>query len=167
MFFDKPEIKNQLYALVSTFAYKDFSASKKTTKLHTVISRKNNDTLIIEDETSEFGLGFVDKFAALFTLRQRLDTVQSEIRARGITSAYPHVWGNELYNRSVNTQNPFFEKLFLPVMTKLTLEDRERGSVVIMKSLKAQISSLKLMMNKDYLVFMNITLFQRFDKKHD
>ena len=79
MFFEKPEIKKQLYALVNAFAYKDFSASKKTTKLHTVLSKKANDNLIIEDETSESGLGFVDKFATLFTLRQRLDTVQSEI----------------------------------------------------------------------------------------
>jgi len=49
-------------------------------------------------------------------------------------------------------------------MTELTLEDRERGSVMIMKSLKAQINSLKLMMNKDYLVFMNITLFNELIK---
>ena len=112
-------------------------------KLHTVLSRKTNDTLIIEDETSEIGLGFVDKFAALFTLRQRMESVRSEIQAKGWTSAYPHVWGNELYNRSVNTQNPFFEKLFLPIMNKLTLEDRERGSNMILKSLKAQINALK------------------------
>ena len=32
-------------------------------------------------------------------------------------------------------------------------------SAHIVKSLKAQINALKLMMNKDYLVFMNITLF--------
>ena len=44
-------------------------------------------------------------------------------------------------------------------MEKLTNEDRERGSAHIVKSLKAQINSLNLMMNKDYLVFMNIMLF--------
>jgi hypothetical protein len=74
-FFEKPEIKKQLYALVSTFAYKNFSASKKTAKLHTVLSKKTNDSLIIEDETSKIGLGFVDKFAVLFILRQRMESV--------------------------------------------------------------------------------------------
>ena len=71
MFFEKPEIKKQLYSLVSTFAFKDFSASKKTAKLHTVLSKKTNDVLIIEEETSETGLGFVDKFATLFSLRKK------------------------------------------------------------------------------------------------
>ena len=103
-------------------------------------------------------------WSALFTLRQKLETVRSDMLAKGWSSAYPHVWGNELYNRSVHTQNPFFEKLFLPIMTKLTLEDRERGSNMILKSLKAQINALKLMMNKDYLVFMNITLFNELIK---
>ena len=116
-----------------------------------MLSIKTNDSLVIEEETSEIGLGFVDKFAALFTIRQRIDSVRSDILTKGWTSAYPHVWGNELYNRSVNTQNPFFEKLFLPVMTRLTIEDREKGSALILKSLKAQINALKFMMNKDYL----------------
>ena len=43
--------------------------SKKTAKLHTVLSRKSNDALIIEEETSETGLGFVDKFVSIATLR--------------------------------------------------------------------------------------------------
>ena len=50
-------------------------------------------------------------------------------------------------------------------MTRLTNEDRERGSILMLKSLKAQINALKLMMNKDYLVFMNITLFNELMKK--
>ena len=50
-------------------------------------------------------------------------------------------------------------------MDRLTLEDRERGSAHIMKSLKAQINSLKLMMNNDDLVFMNIMLFNELIKK--
>ena len=36
---------------------------------------------------------------------------------------------------------------------------------MIVKSLKAQINALKLMMNKDYLVFMNITLFNELTQK--
>ena len=102
------------------FAYKKFMESKKTAKLHTVLSRKSNDSLIIEEETSETGLGFVDKFVSIATLRNKLESVMSEIKSKKWSSAYPHVWGNELYNRAVHIQNPFFESLFLPVMEKLT-----------------------------------------------
>ena len=54
--------------MVRNFAYKNFMESKKTAKLHTVLSKKFNDTLIIEEETSETGLGFVDKFAFIWNL---------------------------------------------------------------------------------------------------
>ena len=152
--------------MVKHFAFKNQSESKKTARLHTVLSRKLVDNLIIEEETSETGLGFVDKFASLFVLRKKLDKVRNEISAKNWCSAYPHVWGNELYNRSVSISNPFFEKLFLPVMTNLTESDRERGSRFIVMSLKAQINALKIMMNTDYLVFMNITLYNEVIKKY-
>ena len=113
--------------------------------------------LIIEDETSEAGLGFVDKSVSIFSQRKKLAKVRSEISAKKWCTAYPHVWGNELYNRLVTTSNPFFEKLFLPVTINLTECDGEKGSRFIVMSLKAQINTLKLMMNKDYLIFMNIT----------
>ena len=106
--------------MVKQFAFKNQSESKKTARLHTVLSRKDNDCLIIEEETSETGLGFVDKFVSLFILRKKLEKVRNEIKAKNWCTAYPHVWGNELYNRSVSISNPFFEKLFLPVMTNLT-----------------------------------------------
>ena len=83
----------------------------------------------------------------------------SDILSEKWSSAYPHVWSNELYNRAVNIQDPFFENLFLPVMEKLTEEDRERGSTYIVKALKAQKNAMKLSMNRDYFVFINITLF--------
>ena len=35
----------------------------------------------------------------------------------------------------------------------------------LVMSLKAQINALKLMMNKDYLIFMNITLYNEVIKK--
>ena len=130
-----------------------------------MLSKKFNDTLIIEEETSETGLGFVDKFAFIWNIRKRLEQVRGDILTKKWSSAYPHVWRNELYNRSVNIKSPFFEKLFAPVMEKLNNEDRERGSMYIVKSLKAQINNLKLMMNKDYLVFMNITLFNELIRK--
>ena len=42
-------------------------------------------------------------------------------------------------------------------MEELTKGDRERGSMFLAFTLKAQIIVLKLMMNKDDLIFMNIT----------
>ena len=73
---------------------KNVFQTKQTSKLHTVLSMKFNDTLIIEEETSdsETGLGFVDKFVSLFALRKKLDSVRSDILAKKWTSAYPHVW---------------------------------------------------------------------------
>ena len=67
--------------------------SKQTAKLHTVLSRKSNDNLIIEEETSESGLGFVNKFVSIATFRNKLESVLSDIKSRKWSSAYPHVWG--------------------------------------------------------------------------
>ena len=93
--------------------------------------------LIIEEETRDAGLGFVEKFAFIWSLRKRLEQVKADILTKKWSSAYPHVWGNEIYNRSVFIQNPFFENLFLPVMERLTNEDRERGSMYIVRSIQA------------------------------
>ena len=70
MFFEKPEVKKTLFHLVKLFAFKNQSESRKTQRLHTVLSKKENDRLIIDEETSETGLGlnFVDKFVSLFIL---------------------------------------------------------------------------------------------------
>ena len=56
MFFEKAEVKKALLSLVKQFAFKNQSESKKTARLHTVLSRKPNDSLIIDEETSESGL---------------------------------------------------------------------------------------------------------------
>jgi len=72
MFFEKAEVKKALLSLVKQFAFKNQSESKKTARLHTVLSRKSNDSLVIDEETSESGLSFVDKFASLFVLRKKL-----------------------------------------------------------------------------------------------
>ena len=53
--------------------------SKKTAKLHTGLPKKFNDKLIIKEETSKTGLGFVDKFVSLIALRKKHDSVRSEI----------------------------------------------------------------------------------------
>ena len=79
MFFEKPEVKKALCSLVKQFAFKNQSESKKTARLHTVLSRKPNDSLIIEEETSESGLGFVDKFASLFIFEKKVDKFKQRI----------------------------------------------------------------------------------------
>ena len=71
MFFEKPEVKKALYNAVKKFAFKNQSDSKKTQRLHTVLSKKENDRLIIDEETSETGLGFVDKFVSIFNIRKK------------------------------------------------------------------------------------------------
>ena len=50
-------------------------------------------------------------------------------------------------------------------MEKITMTNRERGSTHIVKALKAQINAMILIMNRDYLVSMNITLFNEVIKK--
>ena len=77
------------------------------------------------------------------------------------------MWGHELYNKTVLYANPLFENLLIPVMImkEQTQKDRIRGSLFMVKSLKAQINALKIMMNTDYLVFMNITLYNEVIKK--
>ena len=95
--------------MVRNFAYKKFMESKKTAKLHTVLSKKSNDTLIIEEETSETGLGFVDKFVSIATLRNKLESVMSEIKSKKWSTTYPHVWGNEL---SIQQSCSYSESLF-------------------------------------------------------
>ena len=95
--------------MVRSFGYKNFIKSKKTAKLHTVLSKKFNDTLVIEEETSETGLGFVDKFAFIWNLHKRLEQVRGDILTKKSSSAYPHGLGNEFHNRSVFIQNSVFE----------------------------------------------------------
>ena len=60
---------------------KNQSERKKTGRLHTVF-KKENDMLIIKDEISEAGLGFVDKFISNFSLRKKLAKVRSKISAK-------------------------------------------------------------------------------------
>ena len=60
----------------------------------------------------------------------------------------------------------FFESLFAPVIEELNEGDRRRGSRYMIMSLKAQINSLKLVMNKAYLIFMNVTLYKEVISKH-
>ena len=86
MLFEKPEVKKALHTLVKQFAFKNQLESKKKVRLHAVLSKKEYDMLIIEDETSEAGLGFVDKFVSIFSLRKKLAKVRSEIATKNGTA---------------------------------------------------------------------------------
>ena len=92
-------------------------------------------------------------------LRKKLAKVHSEIQAKNWSNSWSLLWGNELYNRSVLYINPLFEKLFKPIMDEQTRKDRIEGSKMIVKSLIAQINALLISMNHDYLILMNITIF--------
>ena len=61
--------------------------------LHKVLSKKENDMLIIDDETSETGLGFVDKFVSIFSLRKKLEKIRGEITAKKMVYSLPACLG--------------------------------------------------------------------------
>jgi hypothetical protein len=48
-------------------------------------------------------------------------------------------------------------------MEEKTKKDRTEGSIMILKSLKAQVGALLILMNQDYLTLMNVTLFNEFE----
>ena len=54
----------------------------------------------------------------------------------------------------------YLKKLLIPVLKEQTEKDRIKGSLFMVKSLKAQINALMISMNYDYLTLMNITLFE-------
>ena len=85
--------KLKKHCSILLFALKNQSESKKTQRLHTVLSKKENDRLIIEEETSETGLGFVDKFVSLFMLRNKLEKARSEIKAKKLEKFLPACLG--------------------------------------------------------------------------
>ena len=47
-FFEKPEVKKALHALVKQFVFKNQSDSKKTVRLHTVLSKKKRICLSLK-----------------------------------------------------------------------------------------------------------------------
>ena len=68
--------------------------------------------------------------------------------------------GNVVFNSSVFWKCSFFEELFKPVVENLNESDRIRGSKFMIMSLKAQINGLKFVMNRDYLILINIRLYK-------
>ena len=56
--------------------------------------------------------------------------------------------------------------MFAPVIQELNEGDRRRGSRYMVMSVEAQINSLKIVMNKAYLTFMNVTKYKEVISKH-
>ena len=93
-------------------------------------------------------MGFVDKFVEIFRLRNKLNKISAEISEKKWSQHCSFMWGHELYNKKVLYANPLFEKLLIPVMKAETQKDRIRGSLFMVKSLKAQINALMISMKK-------------------
>ena len=95
----------------------------------------------------------------VFRLRTTLNKIYADVAEKKWSKQWSFMWGHELYNKSVLHANPI-EDLLKPIMEERTNKDRIKGSLFMMKSLKAQINSLIISMHNDNLTFMNITLFE-------
>ena len=105
-------------------------------------------------------MGFVDKFVEVFRLRTKLNKMSAEMTEKGWSQHWSFMWGYELYNKTVLYASPMFEKLLKPLMEERTQQDRIKGSLFLLKLLKAHINALMISMNNEYLKLMNITLFE-------
>ena len=160
LFFEKKEVKEKLYSLLTKFALvKDFS-NLRVGKLTTVSKQTNANYTIPENADLSVEHGFVENFCQLFKLREKLKNFRREVEEKQYTAAFPSLMGNCVFNSSVFWKCSYFEKLFKPVVENLNESDRIRGSKFMIMSLKAQINSLKFVMNRDYLIFINITLYK-------
>ena len=92
--------------------------------------------------------------------------MRAEIEEKEYTTKYTSLSGNHIFNATVYNKCSLFEKLLAPVIHELNEGDRWRGSRYMVMSLKAQINSLKLVMNKAYLTFMNVTMYKEVISKH-
>ena len=104
--------------------------------------------------------GFVENFCELFKLREKSKSLRREVEEKEYTLSYPSMMGNVVFNSSVFWKCSFFEELFKPVVENLNESDRIRGSKFMIMSLKAQINGLKFVMNRDYLILINIRLYK-------
>ena len=157
MFFERNEVKHAFNLILQDFAFKS-GANKKVLKLCTTLNKKIQKEII--SDNSSFEMGFVDKFVEVFRLRNKLNKISAEITEKNWSLQWSFMWGYELYNKTVLYANPMFEKLLKPVMEERTKQDRIKGSLFMMKSLKAQINALMISMNNEYLQLMNITIFE-------
>ena len=165
LFFEKAEIKEVLFGLVSNFAIQKNTQALKMGKLSNNSNQKNA-IYKLPSEDSEIDYGFVENFCRLFDLRDRLRKLRAEMEEKEYSTKYTNLSGNHIFNQTVYNKCSIFEKLFAPVVNELNEGDRRRGSRYMVMSVKAQINGLKLIMNKAYLTFMNVTLYKEVISKH-
>ena len=72
LFFEKAEIKEALFSLVSQFAFQKDTASLKIGKLANNSNQKNAMYKLPLDDSKEVEYGFVENFCRLFDLSDRL-----------------------------------------------------------------------------------------------
>ena len=118
------------------------------------------------EDVPEAEHGFVENFMQLFSLRDRLRKMRDEISENGFCCKYPSLLGNTIFNTTVSFKSGFFEKLIAPFVEELNLNDRKTASKYMVQSLKAQINSLKIVMNDAYLKFVNVTLYKEVISKN-
>ena len=141
--------------LLNKFAtVKDFTLLKRG-KLSGSSNQKNPSYKLPSEDDLDVEHGFVENFCQLFQLRERLRTMRLEIEEKGYFSKYTALMGNNVFNATVYYKSSFFEKLFKPCVEELNISELRIRSTYMVMSLKAQINSLKLAMNKDCLIFIH------------
>ena len=128
LFFEKAEIKETLFSLVSKFAFQKDTASLKIGKLSNNSNQKNAMYKLPVDKSKEVEYGFVENFCRLFDLRDRLRKMRAEIEEKEYATKYTSLSGNHIFNATVYNKCSIFEKLFAPVVQELNEGDRRRGS---------------------------------------
>ena len=166
LFFEKVEIKETLFSLVSKFAFQKDTASLKIGKLSNNSNQKNAVYKLPLDDSKEVECGFVENFCRLFDLRDRLRKMRAEVEEKEYTTKYTSLSGNHIFNATVYNKCSYFEKLFAPVIHELNEGDKRRGSRYVVMSIKAQINALKSIMNKAYITLMNVTIYKEVISKH-
>ena len=160
LFFERKEVKDKLHKLLLDFALLKETSHLKIGKLTTVSKQTNANYTIPEKSDSNAEHGFVENFCELFKLREKLKNLRREVEEKEYTLSYPSMMGNVVFNSSLFWKCSFFEELFKPVVENLNESDRIRGSKFMIMSLKAQINGLKFVMNRDYLILINIRLYK-------
>ena len=79
---------------------------------------------------------------------------------QGYTSKYTLLMGNHVFNATVYNRSSCFEKMWKPTVEELNSSDTHIGSKYMVMSITAQICSLKLVLTREYLIFINVTLYK-------
>ena len=166
LFYEKTEVKTKMLSLIQDFAIAKSYEFLKLGKLSSLSTQKQSNYKLTVEDVPEAEHGFVENFMQLFSLRDRLRKMRDEISENGFCCKYPSLLGNTIFNTTVSFKSGFFEKLIAPFVEELNLNDRKTASKYMVQSLKAQINSLKIVMNDAYLKFVNVTLYKEVISKN-